>query len=110
MKKFKVELLKPAWDDLDNIAAYYTIEAGPDTAKKITDKIITSLKRLSAFPFSGSYPPDDGMRKNGFKMVVSGSYISVYRIAGKIVYIYHIFHGSRDYAGLFSGFISEKDV
>jgi plasmid stabilization system protein ParE len=88
---------------------YYADEAGTETAQKITDKIIASLKRLSAFPLSGSYPPDDDMKKNGFRMAVAGSYISVYRVVDKVVYVYHIFHGSRDYVGLFSGYVLEED-
>lgn len=75
----------------------------------MTDRIIASLEKLSDFPFSGAYPPDDDMKKNGFRMAISGIYISVYRMKGDIIYIYHIFNGSRDYVSLFANLIHEKE-
>ncbi len=108
MKKVKVELLKPALEDIDNIAGYYARESGVKAAKKVTDGIFRSHRRIADFPQSGTFPPDEEMKKNGFRFVVSGEYISIYRISGKTAYIYHIFHGAREYSGVFKGYLRGK--
>lgn len=105
MKKVKIQLLKTAVKDMDDIAVYYTAKSGIKTAERITDKILSSLERLENFPLSGSYPPDEDLKKAGFRMIISGEYISVYRVVKNSVFIYHIFNGARDYKGLFNNLL-----
>ena len=50
MRKVRVELSAPAWLDLDAIADYHLANVGPESARKITDKILNDLNRLESFP------------------------------------------------------------
>ena len=101
MNKLKVELLPQAWEELDVIADYYLKTVGIDSAKKITDKILNSLKRLEDMPFSGSYIRDEYLKLMGYRVIICGDYLCFYRVIGDTVYIYHIANGKTNYLKLF---------
>ncbi len=58
MAEFRLEILSPAWKELDEIASYHLHVVGPISARKITDKILNALCRLEDFPLSCPYAPD----------------------------------------------------
>jgi plasmid stabilization system protein ParE len=60
-----------------------------------------SLERLKRHPLSGAPIFDDEMRALGYRVVISGKYVSVYRLIGDTVFVCHIVHGSKDYPKLF---------
>lgn len=104
MQSYRVELLPAAWEDLQGIVDYISME-NPQAAEKMFEGIMKSLKRLEDFPNSGVCPPDQELEKMGYRMVISPPYISFYRVIGAIVYVYHIVHGAREYAQLFENII-----
>ena len=98
---YEVELLPTAWGDLKKIQDWYTIQSGPDAATKVTDGILGSLKRLNVFPESGSNLPDKWLNEQGYKMVLSGEYISIYKFTCEKVFVYHIASTKTEYTKLF---------
>jgi len=107
MKKYKVELLAIARDDLQEIFDYILLENSKETAEKILDKIIKSLRKLESFPNSGIRVPDKKLEMSGIRMIVSPPYLSFYRVVKDKVLIYHIVHGARKYGGLFKPYIKD---
>lgn len=105
---YKVELLPTAWEDLDEIFDYISIN-NPNSAKKTLDKIIKSLRRLEQFPNSGAYAPDIELKKYGFRMVISSPYISFYRFIEDKVFIYHVVHGSKNYSKILKTYIDDEE-
>ena len=101
MEGYDVELLNPAWLDLDAISDYHLIEVGPDSARKITDKILTALERLESFPLSCPLVPYRELADKGYRMLVCGKYICIYRFSGKKVYVHHIVAAATNYPALF---------
>lgn len=101
MQEYELEILAPAWRELEEIADYYLLTVGSRSAQNITDKILGSLERLKKFPLSGVVIPDDELSVLGYRMVISGKYLCIYRLIGDTVFVYHIVHGSRDYPKLF---------
>ena len=101
MQDYKLEILEPAWIELDEIADYHLLMVGPKSAKRITNQILKSLEKLKSFPFSGVQIQDAELKDLGYRFVISGEYICVYRLIGDIIFVYHIVHGSRDYPRLF---------
>jgi toxin ParE1/3/4 len=97
---YRLEILTPAQRELEEIASVHFELAGPVSARKITDKIYASLERLTTFPLSGSLPRDRKIREAGYRYVISGKYICVYRLIGNTVYVYHIVYGPADYPQL----------
>ena len=90
----KLVLLEPAQRELEEIAQLHRNLVGPNSARKITNKIFDALSRLELFPLSGSLPRDKALLRDGYRYVVAGKYICVYRILGDTVYVYHIAHGA----------------
>ncbi len=101
MPKYEVEILAPAWAELNEIAEYHLLAVGVESARNITDRILSSLERLQQFPLSCPYAPDEDMKLQGYRMLVCGKYVCFYRLIGSTVYVYHIVHGSREYSKLF---------
>lgn len=101
MTKYKVELLSPAWLDLDAIADYHLLTVGFDSARKITDKILTDMERLETFPLACPLVPYTELAEQGYRLLVCGKYICIYRLIGNIVYIYHIVAAATNYPALF---------
>lgn len=98
---FPVQILDPAQSELEEIAHLYMALAGPDSARKITDKIFEAMDRLSSFPLSGPCIRDKELRVFGYRYVVVDKYIVIYRFINRTVVIYHIFDGRSDYPALF---------
>jgi len=101
MQDYKLEILVPAWVELEEIAEYHLLMVGPVSAKNITDHILLSLERLKTYPLSGAVVLDSELNALGYRYVISDKYVCIYRVIGDTVFVYHIVHGSRDYPGLF---------
>ena len=101
MDEYDVKLLNPAWLDLDAISGYHLLEVGPDSARKITDRILTALERLRSFPLSCSLVPYRELAEKGYRMLVCGKYICIYKFDGKTVYVHHIVAAAANYPALF---------
>lgn len=97
MPKYKVILLTEAWDNLRQIARAYKAKVGPQSAKRITDRILTALRRLEDFPTLGTQPPYERLSRAGYRMLLVDEYLCFYSIKSTEIHIVHIIHGSADY-------------
>ena len=100
-KACAVRLLDPAQSELEDIARLYCSLAGAASARKLTDSIFDALEQLSRFPLSGPPMRDAELRSLGYRFLVVGKHIVIYRPVGDTVFIYHIFDGRSDYPTLF---------
>lgn len=101
-------LLEPAQRELEEIAQLHMNLVGPNSARNITDLILDTLSRLETFPLSGHIPRDKELQNNGYRYVIAGKYICVYRVIVETVYVYHIAHGASDYPALFKRLTKEE--
>lgn len=101
MPKYQVKFTSDALRHLDRIAEYHLEKVGPKSAEKITDKLLDAFEILEDFPFSGPEHPDPALARQGYRKLVCGDYVGVYRKVDEIIYIYGIFHGSTNYPQLF---------
>ena len=101
-------ILAPAQQELEEIAQLHRRLAGPNSARTITNLIFDTLSRLELFPLSGHIPRDRELRLAGYRYVIAGKYICIYRLLGETVFIYHIAHGARDYPALFRQLLQEE--
>ncbi len=101
-------ILDSAQRELEGIAQLHLRLVGPDSARNITDLIYGTLSRLEMFPLSGHIPQDKELRSSGYRYVIAGKYICIYRIIGDTVYVYHIAHGASNYPGLFKRLLKEE--
>ena len=101
-KTYKVEILPSAWEDLKSIEDYYLLQFSVESAMKVTEQILDSLERLESFPEFGSLTPDKWLNRKGYRMVISGRYVSIYRVIGETVSVYHIADTQTEYTKLFT--------
>lgn len=97
----EIKILEPAQRELEDIARLHMSLAGAASARRITDLIFKTLSRLEPFPLSGHIPQDNRLRDGGYRYVIAGKYVCVYRLIGETVYVYHIAHGASNYPALF---------
>ena len=65
-------------------------------------KILSEMiPELEEFPDSGSRTPDEWLNEQGYRMVISGKHVSIYRVIKNTVYIYHIEDTKTEYTKLF---------
>lgn len=101
-------LLESAQQELEEIAQLHMNLAGPNSARNITNLILDTLSRLEMFPRSGHIPRDKELRGGGYRYVIAGKYICVYRLVAETVYVYHIAHGASNYPTLFKRLLREN--
>ena len=100
MPKFKVEILTLALLDIERIADYHLQMVGPKSAQKITDKLLDAIEKLGDYPLCGVEHTDEFLQKHGFRKLVCGEYICVYKLISDTVFVYRVVHGSTEYPKL----------
>lgn len=99
--KNKVIYLRPAREDMLDIARFHLEKVGVNSARKITSEIEETISRLTDFPLMGPIHPDPVLAASGYrKLVVSNPYVCVYKLFDDGVYIYRIVNGRMDYPRL----------
>lgn len=99
--KNKLIYLRPAKDDILDIARYYIENVGVNSARKITNKIEETINSLRNFPLMGSVHPDPILGAHGYrKLVVSSPYVCIYKLIDDVIYIYRIVNAKTDYPKL----------
>lgn len=97
---YKLDILPPAQAELEEIARVHMVLSGPRSARSITDRIYDAMERLRVFPLSGPPIRDDLLIAAGYRYILAGKYLIIYRLLGDTVVIYHIAHGAVDYSKL----------
>ena len=94
---YRLRILAPAQCELEEIALVHLELAGPDSAKKITDRILRALDHLKLSPEMGVSCKDKLLKLQGYRMLICGYYLCIYRLIGDTVFVYHIADGRSDY-------------
>ena len=90
-------ILPSAVEDLSAIADHHLRRVGPASARSVTDAILDSIALLGDQPSLGPLYHDEVLQSRGYRKLVCGRYVCVYRVVGGTPVVYRIFHGSRDY-------------
>ena len=98
--KYKLELLRPAQRELEEIALVHMELAGVESARKITDRIFKALEHLRSHSHMGIECRDEILRWAGYRMLICGHYLCIYRLLGKTIFVYHIVDGRTNYPRL----------
>lgn len=99
--KSKLIYLKPAQSDFEEIVKYHILEVGTESARKTSATMETTINKLMDFPLMGQTHPDPILAANGFrKLLLTRTYVAIYKIIDDTVYIYRIVNGRTDYPRL----------
>lgn len=97
----KLVYLTPAAEDIEEIVKYHLNEAGVESAQKIYNRIKTEINKLPDFPLLGQIHPDPLLASQNYrKLVITSTYVVVYKVIDNTVYIYRIVNGKTDYPKL----------
>ena len=101
MPKCKVEILTPAWRDIDRISDFHLLKVCPQSAERITDQPLDTIDLLEEHSSMGPLHPDPVLARNEYRKVICGNYICVYKVIDTTVYIYRVVDGRSNYTQLF---------
>lgn len=99
--KSKVVYLTPARNDLTEIIKFHINEVGVNSSRKIYATVRQTVEKLAEFPLMGQTHPDPLLARQGYrKLVLTKTYVAIYKIIDDTVYIYRIVNGRTDYPRL----------
>ena len=97
----KLVYLTPAAEDFEEIVKYHIANVGVSSARNIYDTMKTTINRLRDFPLMGQTHPDPLLAAQGYrKLVLTKTYVAIYKVIDGTVYIYRIVNGRTDYPRL----------
>jgi len=102
-------VLGGAQRDLEDIGRKHLEIVGSVSAVKIVEKIYASMELLRCNPYMGISVDEDELKGLGFRKVISGMYICIYRLEGDKVYIYHVADGRTEYKRIFRDLPHDKN-
>lgn len=97
----RIEILPTALKDLEEIEDWYAEQFSAETAIKVSEDILNSIDNLRWFPNIGVFTPDDWLNEHGYRMLICGLHVAIYKMVDGIIYIYHIADTRTDYPNLF---------
>ena len=111
----KLHLSEYAQTDLAEIKAYITDELeNPSAAENTVRRITKDMRILREHALAGSSLSTIADTESDYRFLVSGNYLTFYRVSGSDVYIDRVLYGRRDYLSILLDkkreFVDEKTV
>lgn len=99
--RHKLVYLASADADILKIVGFHADQVGPDSARKIYQAIREQIAQLQSFPMMGQIHPDPELAVQGYrKLMLTKTYVAVYKAVGGAVIIYRVVNGKTDYSKL----------
>lgn len=95
-KKYRIEYLPIAEQDLSDIIEYITLDS-PKSSLKLLEEIDELISKLEDFPYMGITPRDTRLQRLNYRIIVVSSYLVFYVVKDDSVEIRRILHGKRKY-------------
>lgn len=105
----KLHISDDAQNDLAKIKQYITEELGTPTAALSTMRKITAdIRALKQHALLGARLSSIAAVPDSYRFLVTGNYLTFYRVSGSEVYIDRIIYGRRDYLSSLFGDLSDS--
>ena len=101
MAEFTVVYTQEALQDLLDISDYHFEKVGETSALRTVNELQDHIEKLSLFPQMGEEHPDTYLNPLGFRKLVHGNHIVIYRVCQTQVVIERIVWASSNYPELF---------
>lgn len=93
-----IHISDAAQKDLSEIKAYIAEDLGnPTSAVSVTRKITADIRALKNHAMLGAQLSSVIAAPGDYRFLVTGSYLTFYRVSGTEIYIDRILYGRRDY-------------
>lgn len=107
--KHKIYYSAESRRDLNEIWDYIASELqNASAAERVVTGILDAVQQLADFAELGAPLSSIADVEGGFRFLVTGNYLTFYRIEGREVYIDRILYGRRDYLRILFGNIEDK--
>lgn len=93
----KVEWLFEARCEFRDILLFYRTQVGARSARRFSDRVLSSVRQLGRFPELGVLRKDTLPGRHGFRALFIEQYVCIYKIVENTVRIYHLADGRRNY-------------
>ena len=108
--KNKIHYSVEARRDLDDIWDYIEADlCNPTAAKNVVNRIMDAVDQLESFSGLGSPLSSITDTDTDYRFLVTGNYMTFYRVFGNDVYVDRILYGRRDYLRILFGDIIEEE-
>ena len=94
------KVLASAWDDIAAIADYHLRASGADSAQRVTERLLDGIDLLATMPLLGPIHHDPVLAGMGYRKLILGKYLVVYRVVDGTPTVYRVFYGGVPHAGL----------
>lgn len=99
--KARLIYLSPAREDVQSIVQYHVDASGVRSGRKVYQTMRDTIGRLEEFPLLGQLHPDPELAALGYrKLVLTRTYVAIYKILDDTVLVYRIVNGRTDYPKL----------
>ena len=100
-QRAEIIYLRPALEDMEEIVKFHISKVDPASTREIYADMRHKLGLLADFPLMGQTHPDPVLAQSGYrKLVLTRTYVAVYRIIDGVVTIYRVVNGKTDYTRL----------
>lgn len=108
--KNKIHYSTEARRDLDDIWEYVETDLGnPKAAQRIVNRIMDDVDQLESFGELGARLSAITDTETDYRYLVTGNYMTFYRISADNIYVDRILYGRRDYLRALFGDVVESD-
>lgn len=96
--KYKIHYTKESRRDLDEIWDYISVELqNISAAERMVNRIMDDVDRLADFAEIGAPLSSIADVDSDYRFLVTGSYLTFYRVYGSDIYVDRVLYGRRDY-------------
>lgn len=107
--KNKIHYSVEARHDLEDIWDYIEADlCNPAAAQRMVNRILDAVDQLESFSGLGS--PLSSITDTDYRFLVTGNYMTFYRVFGNDVYVDRILYGRRDYLRILFGDMIETET
>lgn len=86
-----------AYENIREIQARVLRTSGADSAKKVVGRILDAIDLLGPTPYLGPLHHDAFLAQRGYRKLIVGSYVVVYKVEEDQAVALNVFHGVSDY-------------
>lgn len=88
-------------ETFDPIVAFFARQVGTKATRKFNSEVYRRFSMLQSFPYMGPPHPDKRLAAEGYrKLVLTDTYVAVYKVIEDTVVVYGVFNGRTDYPRL----------
>lgn len=94
----KPQILQSTWEDVAEIANCLVHVSGERAAEKTTDAILDTIELLGTMPYLGSLHHDPVLQRLGYRKLVCGAYVCVYRMVDGVPMVHRVYNEWQAYS------------